>query len=104
MNKHTRGPWELCAKTFGYEIITPGGYCIFQWKPQFWSDPARGYRLNDDQCEALANGRLVAAAPEIYEALKRVLPLLELLPSKHLVAWDEIEAGKRAIAKAEGQS
>ncbi len=86
MSKHTPGPW----------------------KPTYESDP---YRLVDhtdgreiaavsgvDNENRDANARLIAAAPDLLEALKGLLPMWESGVSE---PW--VEAAKAAIAKAEGE-
>jgi hypothetical protein len=53
----------------------------------------------DHQAEAEANARLIAAAPELLEALKGLLEVTEEnYDNRH-----EVEAALHAIAKAEGR-
>ena len=112
--KHTPGPWNLvppnelpwaledCGrpgeKTL--TIIAENGYGVLSI-PASITD---GYPKSG---VAMANARLIAAAPELLEAAKEVISLLEehggvIVP--HLLDTDE-NAGQRlrdAIAKAEG--
>lgn len=61
----------------------------------------------DNREENLANAQLIAAAPDLYEALKALTTHFKLSP--HLdnlrTGYDEdyIEQAERAIAKAEGK-
>ncbi len=55
-----------------------------------------------------ANARLISAAPEMYEALKGVLPFMEAAEKAGLVGdegcfWP-VESVRAALAKAEGRS
>jgi hypothetical protein len=60
----------------------------------------QGYAAPDP--EGMANARLIAAAPEMYEALKRCVVELEFHADGHSLA--EIEIANAAIAKAEGRA
>lgn len=50
-----------------------------------------------DSAEALSNAHLVAAAPELYDALEGALALLESDGARHHI-W------RRALAKARGEN
>jgi hypothetical protein len=52
--------------------------------------------------EAWANGRLIAAAPELLAALRKVLPLVESLVLDGEPYFNDQEEARAAIAKAEG--
>lgn len=89
MSKHTPGPWAVYPETDGTEIwavdLSPGlpvrqPICVIS-RSDNW----------------LANGRLVAVAPEMYEALKNALNYFEGKPSLAVMA-----TCRAAIAKAEG--
>jgi len=92
MNKHTPGPWVVYddsndGKTNRIEIAARG------------KTVARIY--HSVPAEDLPNARLIAAAPDLLEALKDTLQLLE-------VYCEDFEEGTRkqaraAIAKAEGR-
>jgi hypothetical protein len=55
--------------------------------------------------EQQANGRLIAAAPELLSAAKRMAAWIEATKEPHLIDTDENpgEALRAAIAKAEGR-
>lgn len=101
--KHTPGPWQFdeiattCGRAFRIgagEMLKAGkGCCII------YDD----YHGNPEN-ERKANARLIAAAPELYEALKAVYAWQESDGDDE----DEAEAARgkviTAIAKAEGRS
>ena len=78
--KHTPGPWEACGKAVhaetGREIVFGG----------------HNTRSGSDE-EQRANARLIAAAPELLEALKVAVSQ---------ASWTGITQAHAAIAKAEG--
>jgi hypothetical protein len=82
MTKHTPGPWTTLAGDWDGEL---DGYCRYTIKPL--------KELN------MADSNLIAAAPEMYEALKWVRTLYR--PDN---ASDMVVAIDAAIAKAEGSA
>lgn len=94
MTKHTSGPWFF--NSMG---------CYIQVAPKESVSPY-------DKVEAIcsihklpsykANARLIAAAPELLEALKHALLHLEEKP-RELWRDEVIELANAAIAKAEGK-
>ncbi len=98
--KHTPGPWEAKGKSVrttnhttqgsapnGYE----GGICNCMGRRM-------GPRSGIDET-AEANARLIAAAPEMLDALEEVLPHLERFGYA-----DSSKMVRNAIAKAKGES
>ena len=104
--KHTEGPWTVAQPYAGFSAIRGGaGELIF-------GIAAGGIeeKQPDDVCEA--NARLIAAAPELYEALKDAAKALDQAACVARVYKDEDwalnaeVAARRArfsIAKAEGK-
>ena len=85
--KHTPGPWR---------VGTPppnGEQCIGDSKGLMVAVATTGIALN----ETLANARMIAAAPDLLEALEG---LLNALPSA--TTHPAIKAARAAIAKAQG--
>lgn len=81
----TKGPWEPVLfphDNYGveYEVISPA------------SD---GYAVCSG-IEVTANANLIAAAPELYEALKRVVDIADR-------RTDEFDAARAALKKARGE-
>jgi len=87
--KHTPGPWvalgdhyDECVRVFNGDN---NQICVFR----YGADP-------DRRVTAMATARLIAAAPDLLAALKRV--------SGSSVTPDDINSARDAIAKAEGGS
>ena len=81
--KHTLGSWIIEGRSIQGKCFA-GTYCNI-------CDKVRGGSPEESQ----ANARLIAAAPELLEALREVVALSD---RKH-DAWDKAKA---AITKAEG--
>ena len=94
---HTPGPWKVAENLFGntasYEVYAnvetksgKGGYTrICQITPR----------------DQKANARLIAAAPELLEALER-LAYICTLPGVYPHVEGHVELARAAIAKAKG--
>lgn len=117
MSKHTLGPWVACFETFcgvkrAFHIAgKPHGSA----RPiaSFSNDDWRGVDVPEEVIEA--NARLIAAAPEMLEALKDCYELIAAefcsdeasamqghpIDKSARKAWDKVCV---AIAKAEGRS
>ena len=96
---HTPGPWR-------YEAAEPAGVNLKRahWRVGQADAPARGVALafGDDE----ANARLIAAAPDMLEALKDIIEQAErsIRPLPPDLADSIRVFGKQAVAKAEGRS
>jgi hypothetical protein len=109
---HTPGPWELGSKEHGDEYAL----CIVQnssWRGQQFIARAEPFGAHEGMDEAEANARLIAAAPELLEALKAFFAAWDMLPNgvydKEVIEhWietelsDKVRLMRAAIAKAEG--
>ena len=91
MNKHTQGPWT-------YEQISNNAYVIDEN-----GSAVMLYRNPDDEMKA--NARLIAAAPELLEALRGMVALEEenLRSGDDIDVCFELESARAAIAKAKGE-
>jgi hypothetical protein len=100
MMGHTPGPW----RNDEYGIRDRGGYiCGLHWPMRY---QAQDDRFVTEQEERLADARLIAAAPDLLAALRKILHQFELNLPKHGVVHDERQAlidAHAAIAKATGQ-
>lgn len=87
--KHTRGPWEVRENSDSDVFIMAGDDLIAEVEGN-WPEPSR------------ANGRLIAAAPDLLEACEAVLSdtTAEGSPEKFLADRARCRA---AIAKARGE-
>lgn len=109
MSKHTPGPWQDDAE-FPEHLIVPEYGRI--WINGYDSEGAPihiGYVDGPRTVERIANARLIAAAPDLLEALKDMLSGWRYLRAVYGdlsgVGWDRAEnAAIAAIAKAEGGS
>lgn len=92
--KFTPGPWMVLPS------VQDGQFCILtEHGPR--KDIARTYGFPGDPREA--NARLIAAAPELLEALQALVQRCEFdgIPNDSLPA---VEAARGAVARALGQS
>jgi hypothetical protein len=95
MSAHTPGPWRDTGwLQIATETMLPGDTVL----AVVHEDEKRG-RLRS---EAEANARLIAAAPELLEVCKAVLPLLEDWHEDDGRASTMWRKAQNAIAKAEG--
>ena len=89
MSKHTPGPWVAVARTNAHiEIEAPG-------QPSYSAKKVATVSLTNHE----ANARLIAAAPELLEALKELMVAADRV-SAEPVTW--LGKARAAIAKAEG--
>jgi len=89
MSKHTPGPWELHLGYNGAFRIEKDGVVITDRGPYL-----------DRHLEMHANARLIAAAPDLLEALKEAREVMGQEPSARVInAAIKI---REAIKKAEG--
>lgn len=90
MSKHTEGTWNDEGFTVQLEDRTIIADCCVT-NPISGSPPAKEYR---------ANARLIAAAPELAEALKDCIERLEAYKSKGLAFPLTVEKARAALQKA----
>lgn len=67
MSKHTKGPWEAKRSCSNFIIVGPENEGI----------GSTGHWLPDEHKEMKANAHLIAAAPDMYEALKELIEVWE---------------------------
>lgn len=96
MTKHTAGPWKAVQNSAGAWEIHPTG--------EFNYHSIAGAHFNEyvskDESENEANARLIAAAPELLEALGDIRAALIMGNNPNDKGL--IEMADEAIAKAEG--
>ena len=109
MSKHTPGPWRVAIDDDGNPLSGRPSISaseeldcgIVHWdgfKQKYWQS-ARGEK------EMHANARLIAAAPELLDALERIAGFtLSKFMGPHDMALECVNVACAAIAKAEGQS
>ena len=95
MSKHTPGPWEFVDSA----LVGPK----IDEKP-IWLRPVI---LRSETGVQGANARLIAAAPELLEALGTLLNRLEDIGGEHVTGMEGVDAdlmkANAAIAKATGE-
>jgi len=87
--KHTPGPWELIGKQG--TAVWAGDKIIAQMP-----------RARIDHRQSRIDARLIAAAPELLEALRRIVDCFEI--ESGMVTDGHIQAACAAIAKATGEA
>lgn len=97
--QHTPGPWTIKF----FRSIEPNHalICAEDWH-DFASVVVRFCGDDTDDATGLANARLIAAAPELLEALKELLD--EARTNMRGGKGHLIDKARSAIAKAEGRS
>jgi hypothetical protein len=93
MSKHTPGPWRVDGTQTLYieAVVRPGWLQEVAAVGPTEADSGYGEQQK-------ANARLIASAPDLLDALKRIIDADD---SKELTQHD-IELGRAAIAKATG--
>ena len=93
--KHTPGPWAYHNTPTPFIYVNAGGLPICQ----IYTSTAHGQSMG----EQFANARLIAAAPELLEALQKMLPELRGLSIVSDTAAEMLREAEAAIAKATGE-
>jgi hypothetical protein len=90
MTQHTKGPWELEGTHIFHKVGEEVDLCIDVYST-----------VHNEKYDA----RLIAAAPELLEALKAVMPAFDNDSISVLcrIYADDIRNAQAAIAKAEGR-
>lgn len=104
MNKHTPGPWVMDGKHYRgkldrhYHAITAG--CGFHV-----TDDDEGFEITG--CISTADARLIAAAPDLLEALERLQCAAYNIGGEHVTDHQQLidaaDFAAAAIAKAKGE-
>jgi len=105
MTQHTPGPWYFDANTFDeLDVIVQNKY-----KTIIIADCCGLLNLSPPLQEAIANARLIAAAPELLEALRKVVNMhcvkLPVPGGEVIYSYRDytgvMDKARAAIAKAE---
>ena len=104
-SKQTPGPWQVD----GFAVTGPGWVRSLNETGQpLKSEPVCRVTAKDDEAVDRANARLIAAAPDMLEALKAFMELANDDTNStdlHIHLYNVAEAkAKSAIAKAEGDA
>lgn len=117
--KHTPGPWVVCVQEgddVAYTVFAKSQLRDGRIAPEDWDNCIASAGLNHQEVEQ--NARLIAAAPELYEALE----IFAAIPLEDF-GWDDrsddrpisgfnkltltvghVRAARRALAKARGEA
>jgi hypothetical protein len=99
--KHTPGPWvPEFGESYRVRAKQDGGQVAIMMNLK----GQHGLISRRTGAEVAANARLIAAAPDLLEALKTCVAFIE---DAHIIeaqwGWEPVKAAKAAIAKAEGR-
>lgn len=90
----TPGPWEINGSDHGFVIATEGHSLA-----AVWPESLRGRKF-----DAKANAFLIAAAPELYEALKWALENIQgMIDEDDIPSFVIRDQARAALAKARGE-
>lgn len=100
--KFTPGPWRIFgANRYECPGIDAESTSIIVFGRRFDQNQNCGVQGNTlEECQA--NARLIAAAPELLEALKRAVEWMEA-PDESAFSDQDLNAARAAIAKALGE-
>lgn len=100
MGKHTHTEWKWDGRDFVYALNAEGSNRFFCGIQGGWSTQGR---TRTDGDELIANARLIAAAPDLLEALNALLSRAkkEIADPEDV---GEVYQAERAIAKATGET
>jgi hypothetical protein len=91
MSKHTPGPWKISTsrikKQLQWAEVVVDGHCVADIPVDF---------VAIDEAETMANAKLIAAAPELLEALELAVELLK----GHEISKQDHQQLLNAIKKA----
>lgn len=98
--QHTPGPWFANKNTAGYYDISTGDT---DYSPSFAAAHQNPY-MQVDADVLDANARLIAAAPDMAEALEKALNFITNTESEMGETLPCGDAARAALAKAEGRA
>jgi hypothetical protein len=82
----------------------PDKACYYIQEKNHLDEIAAIYRYERNPCDTLADARLIAAAPELLEALEELFHLVDdAHDGERVFTWDMQGRCRAAIAKAKGE-
>lgn len=99
--KHTPGPWEVADLPHSIVVRTESPNKTPYGASRYAAIGGFDRTDPDQFAEAIANARLIAAAPDLLEALKWLSACVKR-PGPHMDAGAALEKASAAIAKATG--
>ncbi len=104
MNKHTPGPWLWSASPTSGEKSLLGSNGAAVIEASAYEGMSFGFAGDETYATQNANARLIAAAPELYEALRGIVADADLYDDEgHLqvVHPDSVAKARAALAKVD---
>ena len=93
--KHTPGPWEWDGRVWQYDEQEEAPWLV----QAPWHDiKSKAVLSGSIRCNTEADARLIAASPDLLEALKGLLEITDF----HELFGSKTESARAAIAKATG--
>lgn len=105
MTEHTPGPWFAVSERLyqgKHHVAGRGPVVKASGRPRTIAEVYRATTQDGREKEAEANARLIAAAPELYEALQDCVALLSGEVSGAAQVNSILRESRAAIAKVEG--
>ena len=108
--KFTPGPWDISKVGYIHKngVMHPLSVDESRLEGESWIAMRKRLapEFGEREAEAEANAHLIAAAPELYEALENLSGLFGTLitydSDKHKAIADDVQAARAALAKARG--
>src|SRR5690606_21912142 len=101
MTEHTPGPWKVDTS---YQWPSKVSSTVAPYDEGWICDCSSGRRGSMEMARSLANARLIAAAPELLEALEELVDLVNsFLKGEYIPDSFTTQPGENAIAKAKGE-
>jgi hypothetical protein len=101
MSEHTKGPWEFDTDDFVHILQGPNGEHLAEIEKEFECDFAPKGEGDSTLATGLANAHLMAAAPELWEALTALRSFM--WAEGYADQTPAMASADAAIAKAEGR-
>lgn len=99
--QHTPGPWEWDTSPVDYDPEQEAPWLVSAGSSKY---PDCAILQGNIKCHSHANARLIAAAPEMLDALRRAVLALAFAAESSKAMQDDYEAVSAAIEKATGAS
>lgn len=103
-NRHTPGPWTIEDYASPTILGRPIWPCTYNGENGLWGVATVDDLMGDRPAEVAANASLIAAAPDLLEALKRLESTARILPPHLDEPGSALFDARAAIAKATGSA